>query len=60
LALVQEVRGLLKKYGIDEIIHAKMQTLKTEIEHEIQALDIQEEHRSILFQLLEYSQNRSK
>jgi len=59
-ALMQEVRNMLTKYKIDEIIHARMLALQTEIEKEVQGLNIQKEHKNILFHLLDYSQNRSK
>jgi len=51
---------MLTKYKIDEIIHARMLALQTEIEKEVQGLNIQKEHKNILFHLLDYSQNRSK
>lgn len=58
--LVEEVRNMLKKYGVEAIIHERMLSLRGEIEREIQGLNIQQEHQDILYQLLEYSQNRSK
>ncbi|NOR14367.1 MAG: hypothetical protein GQ544_01550 [Candidatus Aminicenantes bacterium] len=58
--LMHEVRNMLKKYGIDEIIHGRMRALQVKIEKEIQELDVQERQRTILYQLLDYSQNRSK
>jgi geranylgeranyl diphosphate synthase type I len=58
--LVEEVRDMLKKYGIDAIIRERMLSLRTEIEKEIRGLKLHPEYEDILFQLLEYSQNRSK
>lgn len=60
LEMVQEVRAMMKKYKIDHIIHQQMQILQERIHTEITALNIHEEHRQILFELLKYSQNRNK
>ncbi|MBN1223063.1 MAG: polyprenyl synthetase family protein [Candidatus Aminicenantes bacterium] len=60
LEMVKEVRGMMAKYGIDEIIHDRMRGLEAKILKEIDALEIDQKSRLILCDLLEYSQNRIK
>jgi len=58
--MIQEVRDMIKKYGINEIIQKRMDDLQAEAEKEIAGLAIAEKHRLILYDLLEYSRNRKK
>lgn len=60
LTMVQEVRNMIKKYGIDNLIQKRMDDLQLEAEKEISGLAIAEKHRLILYDLLEYSRNRKK
>jgi geranylgeranyl diphosphate synthase type I len=60
LSMVQEVREMMKKYGVDKEITNRMKTLQKKAEAEITALDIQDKYRNILRELLEFSEKRRK
>ena len=60
LDMVLEVRDMMAKYGIDSIIHQKMNELAEQVEKEIRGLDIPANARRILNSLLEYSLRRRK
>ncbi len=58
LGMIQEVRNMMKKYGVDKIIVDKMNNLQNELEKEISGLDIPENYRDTLYKLLDFSLNR--
>ena len=60
LDMVKEVRGMMAKYDIDNIIHRKMNELEEQVQKEIVTLDIPEKSRQILNALLDYSLKRRK
>ena len=60
LDMVLEVRDMMAKYGIDSIIHKKMNELAEQVKKEIKGLDIPANARHILNSLLEYSLRRRK
>jgi len=58
--MVQEVRAMMAKYAIDDIVHKMMNGFQEEILKEIDRLNIRDEPRRIFSELLEYSRNRKK
>ena len=58
--MVQEVQTMMKKYGVDKAIAAKMDALCKEVETEIAGLGIREKYRNILLELVEFSAQRRK
>jgi geranylgeranyl diphosphate synthase type I len=60
LSMVDEVREMMKKYSVDEIIAQKMVRLQGELEEEIAALDIPEKYQDIFYDLLDFSLKRKK
>jgi geranylgeranyl diphosphate synthase type I len=60
LTMVQEVRNMIEKYGIDEIITQRMEKLQNELEKEIAGLDTTEKYRNVLYELLAFSLKRQK
>jgi geranylgeranyl diphosphate synthase type I len=60
LDMVQEVRAMMKKYGVDKAIAERMNTLEKEVESEIAGLDIQEKYKNILLDLLKFSTKRKR
>ncbi|UCE40216.1 MAG: polyprenyl synthetase family protein [Candidatus Aminicenantes bacterium] len=60
MSMVQEVRTMMKKYGVDKAITDRMNALQKEVEAEIAGLDIQEKYRNILHELSEFSAKRKK
>jgi geranylgeranyl diphosphate synthase type I len=60
LDMVHEVRAMMKKYGVDKAITERMKSLQEEVESEIAGLNIQEKHKDILLDLLEFSTIRKR
>jgi geranylgeranyl diphosphate synthase type I len=60
LDMVHEVRAMMKKYGVDESVIDRMNTLQKEVEAEITELDIEKKHKDILLELLEFSTKRKR
>jgi geranylgeranyl diphosphate synthase type I len=60
VSMVQEVRNMMKKYDVDKDITEKMNGLQKELETIISSLEIPEESRDILVELLEFSLKRQK
>lgn len=60
LSMVQEVRDMMKKYGVDEAIAKRMDGLQKELKKEIAALDISDKYRDTLYELLDFSLKRKK
>jgi geranylgeranyl diphosphate synthase type I len=60
LDMVQEVRAMMKKYGVNKNISNRMKELRKKAESEIAKLDIQEKYRKVLQELLEFLSNRKK
>jgi geranylgeranyl diphosphate synthase type I len=60
MSMVQEVRDMMKKYGVDEVIAHRMISLQKELEKEITGLDIPVKYRDTLYELLEFSLKREK
>ncbi len=60
LGMVQEVRDMMKKYGVDKVIGDRMDSLQKELEREITGLDIPEKYRDTFYELLEFSLKREK
>ena len=60
LGMVQEVRTMMKKYGVVEAITDRMNALHKEVKSEITKLDIQKKYKNILHELLEFSAERKK
>lgn len=58
MSMIQEVREMMKKYGVDKIIAQRMDGLQKELEQEINALDIADNYRDILYGLLDFSLKR--
>ena len=58
MRMIQEVRDMMKKYGVDKIIAQRMDGLQKKLEQEIRALDIAENYRDILYDLLDFSLKR--
>ena len=60
LSMVHEVRHMMKKYRVDEIVAQQMLGLQKELEEEIDALDIPERYRDVFYALLDFSLKRKK
>ncbi len=58
--MVQEVRDMLEKYEVGEIINQRMAVLRKELEQRIAGLDIPARYRDIFYELLDFSLYRKK
>ncbi len=58
LSMVQEVRDMMERYGVDKIIAHRMNELQKELEKEIAGLNIPDKYQTVLYELLEFSLKR--
>ena len=60
LNMVQEVRDMMKKYGVEKNVSQRMIRLRNELKKEIAVLDAPEKYRNVLSELLAFSLKRKK
>jgi geranylgeranyl diphosphate synthase type I len=55
---VEEVRALLMKYGVQDLVRSRMERLSRETARQIERLETAPQHRQVLSELLQYIEER--